>query len=211
MELVTRTQAQRETRRTLGSVVLANVTCGVLALSLDWSLSELLWIYWWQNIVIGAVNYRRMRGLKSFSTEGFTSNGKRVPETEEGKRSTANFFAFHYGGFHLGYLMFLFSEHSPAELTAISSMFLFVAIITFTYSHFWSFERNRTTEFAGKKPNLGTLMFYPYLRILPMHLLIVAGHLLGGSQLAGFIVLKTLADVGMQAVEDRLFLKQPKP
>ena len=44
-----------------------------------------------------------------------------------------------------------------------------------------------------------------------MHLLIVAGHLLGGSQLAGFIVLKTLADVGMQAVEDRLFLKQPKP
>lgn len=28
---------------------------------------------------------------------------------------------------------------------------------------------------------------------------------------AGFIVLKTLADVGMQAVEDRLFLKQPKP
>ena len=66
-------------------------------------------------------------------------------------------------------------------------------------------------KLAGKKPNLGTLMFYPYLRILPMHLLIAAGHLLGGSQLAGFIVLKTLADVGMQAVEDRLFLKQPKP
>ncbi len=34
------------------------------------------------------------------TTEGITHNGKRVPETEEGKKSTATFFAMRHNAFH---------------------------------------------------------------------------------------------------------------
>ena len=56
------------------------------------------------------------------------------------------------------------------------------------------------------RPNLGTLMFTPYLRVLPMHLSIIIGTALGGGVglMALFTVLKTASDVGMDAVDRRL-------
>ena len=51
-------------------------------------------------------------------------------------------------------------------------------------------------------------MFYPYARILPMHLLIVGGFFLadGGAQTAAvvlFLILKTGADTVMHYIEHR--------
>lgn len=195
-------------RSSIGGLIASNLVCAVLAYAQAWSLSELLWIYWWQNIVIGAVNVSRMRGLKEFSTEGFTSNGKRVPETEAGKRSTANFFVIHYGGFNAGYLAFLFAEHPFSGLSTVGIVSVLVALAAFTITHVGNYLRSRDTEFLGRKPNLGSLMFYPYLRIVPMHLFIVAGSFFGAGQLLGFIALKMAADVGMQMVEDHLFHRE---
>lgn len=48
-----------------------------------------------------------MMKLKKFSSVGLTSNGRPVPENKKGKRSTAFFFAVHFGFFHLGYLVFI--------------------------------------------------------------------------------------------------------
>ena len=56
------------------------------------------------------------------------------------------------------------------------------------------------------RPNLGTLMFTPYLRVLPMHLSILIGAALGGGTglLVLFTVLKTVSDIGMDAVDRRM-------
>jgi hypothetical protein len=194
---------------TLAGLVASNLICAVLAYLQAWSLHELLWIYWWQNIVIGFVNARRMLGLKSFSTEGFTSNGRQVPETEAGKRSTTTSFVIHYGIFHMAYLLYLVGERPLSQLPALGIAFVLAGMAAFTVAHVRAFARSQETEFAGRKPNLGTLMFYPYLRIVPMHLFIVAGSFWGAGQLLGFIALKVAADVAMQLVEDHLFHQQP--
>ena len=54
------------------------------------------------------------------------------------------------------------------------------------------------------KPNLGTLMFLPYLRILPMHLTIIFG-MIGGStfSILFFMSLKTAADVLLDKLDRR--------
>lgn len=63
-------------------------------------------------------------------------------------------------------------------------------------------------DFRDKKPNLGTLVFYPYLRIIPMHLTILWGTQMGGGAMLFFMLIKTVADAGMHIVEHNLF-RQP--
>ena len=82
--------------------------------------------------------------------------------------------------------------------------------LAFAGSHGFSFRHNRRTDFRQKKPNLGTLMFYPYLRIIPMHLTIVMGGAVFEGALLLFMVLKTLADCAMHMLEHHLFRKPDK-
>ena len=91
-------------------LLLANVATLAAALVFDWPAGWLLWPYWMQSVVIGWYARKRMLSLRNFSTSGFTSNNRAVPEDEAGKRSTANFFTLHYGFFHLGYFVFLCAQ-----------------------------------------------------------------------------------------------------
>jgi len=74
--------------------------------------------------------------------------------------------------------------------------------IGFGLDHVWPC-RERVALDRQATPNIGTLMFTPYLRILPMHLTIVLGALFINTA-AGMVlfgVLKALADLAMHFVE----------
>ena len=60
-----------------------------------------------QSVIVGWYARKRMLALDRSTTTGFTSNPQPVPEDDSGKRYAANFFALHYGAFHVAYLMFL--------------------------------------------------------------------------------------------------------
>lgn len=185
-------------------LLLANAATLGAALLLHWPASWLLWPYWLQSVVIGWYARQRMLGLDRFSTEGFTSNGRRVPEDDPAsKRSTANFFALHYGVFHLGYLLFLCKEHA---LHARWDWLVLVACGTsFVLSQRETYAVQHAADLRGR-PNLGTLMFTPYLRIVPMHLAILLGAKLGGgaAMLAGFTALKTVSDLLLDRIDRRM-------
>lgn len=184
----------------------SNLFAIVLALILKWDLSELMWIYWAQSVIIGFYQGCRMMSLERFSTEGFTSNGRPVPETPAGKRSTVVFFAIHYGFFHFVYSVFLFA-HEKLSLTKMGYIGLAASIVVFAVNHHYSFVANRKRD-SKRVPNLGKMMFFPYLRILPMHVTIIfgsrtvdAGGLSWGLLL--FLLLKTGSDVAMHMIEHR--------
>ena len=195
-------------RRSLAALFIlgANAMTLAMAIALDWTLGSLLWPYWAQSLVIGFFARRRILTLQRFSTEGFRINDQPVLPTPATKRTTANFFALHYGFFHLVYTVFLLVMAWPR---AQDLPWLAVALVSFMLSHERSFREHVARDLAGT-PNIGTLMFLPYARIVPMHVIIISGAVWGeGSQLglAAFATLKTVADLVMHTVEHRVLAK----
>ncbi|KAF1711358.1 hypothetical protein CSC70_05460 [Pseudoxanthomonas kalamensis DSM 18571] len=185
------------------NLILSNLLTLVLALILHWEPAWLVWPYWIQSVVIGWYARKRMLALDRFSTEGFTSNDRPVPEDERGKRSTATFFSLHYGLFHLAYLVFLCIQHpvaAPRDLTLLA-----LCGLSFVLAQRQTYQVQHAADLRGR-PNLGSLMFLPYIRILPMHLIILAGGAISGGTftLVAFTVLKTLADLGLDAADRRI-------
>jgi hypothetical protein len=204
-------------------ILVSNLLVIVLAVVEGWSLGSMMVIYWAQSVIIGIFHVFRMLLLRSFCTDGFTSNGQRVPENAKGKRSTAIFFAVHYGFFHLIYGIFLIAgaatgigEGAPAAPEPARGagwfdgpVWFVISILGFVAGHGYSFYQNVKADLANR-PNLGVMMFLPYARILPMHLTIILGGMVGASlgSMLLFSGLKTLADYLMHIVEHRVLQKK---
>ena len=187
--------------RSVTMLLLSNLLTIILAVLQQWDVHILMWIYCGQSIVIGYFNVHRILDLKEFSTENFRMNGRPVEPTRATQRSVATFFALHYGIFHLVYLGFLLAETEGAATFPLFTVLLCVAV--FYLNHRFSYHYNRELE-QDRVPNIGSLMFFPYVRIIPMHLTLIAGgSFLGGGMgpLLGFLLLKTLADVVMHIIE----------
>lgn len=192
----------------LWGIVFGNLLSVYLAFSQGWELSQIMWIYWGQSVAIGVINVVRMLRLKEFSTEGMKSNGQPVPETMAAKRGIAMFFAFHYGFFHFIYAIFLWEQQPLLALEATEALLMMLGVSAFIGGHSFSFRHNMAADFREKKPKLGTLMFYPYMRIIPMHMTILFGGMIQGVGVVIFMVLKMLADAGMHMVEHSLFQRK---
>jgi hypothetical protein len=189
----------------LFGVIFSNVLSIVLATVFKWDLGEILWVYWAQNVIIGISNFIRIMSLKEFTTRGLSSNGRPVPETQKAKRDTAFFFLIHYGFFHFVYAMFLL-DRSPLDFTDSENVaFLLVAVGGFALTHGYSFLHNKGADFRQKRPNLGAFLFYPYMRVVPMQLIILGASAVGPAATPIFMAMKTVADAGMHVAEHALF------
>jgi len=187
--------------RSVASLIGANLISIFLALKEGWNLQDLMIIYWAQSVIIGIFSAMRMLALENFTTVGMFQNGKPVPMTPKTKRSMAGFFAMHYGGFHFVYLVFILSNERNAFDGNL--FFLTLCVLVFLVNHYFSFTEYREQD-AIRTPNIGNIMFFPYLRIVPMHLTIILGGAFSGAgtgMLLFFLILKTLADVVMHRIE----------
>ena len=191
----------------LKALIASNAATLAIALFEGWSLAPLLLIYWVQNVVIGLFNVRRMLDLTSFTTDGLRMNGQPVDPVPRTKRNAASFFAAHYGAFHLAYLaVVLYAMSADETVTSFGLLGIFVGGVVFAINHWISYRENRELDSRGS-PNIGTLMFLPYARIAPMHLVALLGTAIAGPSrlaLVAFLGLKTLADAIMHIVEHRV-------
>lgn len=184
--------------RSLWVLIVVNLAVVALALVQHWSLPDLMLIYWCQSVIIGVSQAIRMASLREFSTDNLQMNEQDVDPTPATQRSVVGFFLLHYGFFHVGYLVFIFADAQPAV-----DWTLVLAAGAFAFHHFHSLAYNIEVDRRGC-PNIGTLMFTPYLRIIPMHLTIIFGGAIGiqsSGALLLFGLLKLGADVGMHLVE----------
>lgn len=189
-------------------LLFSNIATIFFAITENWNLSTIMWVYWFQSITIGFFNFIRILQLREFSTEGFKINGRPAQPTQGTKIFTAFFFLFHYGFFHFGYMMFLLTGTVTKAYgnapNFIELKYIFLTALLFFINHLFSYFYNRPKD--TKKQNIGSLMFYPYARIIPMHLTIIFGSSFGGA-LPLFLVLKTFADAIMHVVEHNVLRK----
>jgi hypothetical protein len=188
-------------------LILANVITMIFAVAQKWNVTDVMWVYWSQSVIIGLFTYRRIMDLRYFTTKGMKVNNVPVEPTEAAKRETARFFLLHYGFFHLVYFVFLWvlSTH----VSVFSAIGMVACAVSFLMNHWFSYNKNRESD-MNRTLNLGTIFMTPYLRIIPMHLTIIIGGMLviegemSVLALLLFLILKTFADVTMHIIEHRI-------
>ncbi|HEX7054686.1 MAG TPA: DUF6498-containing protein [Burkholderiales bacterium] len=110
------------------------------------------------------------------------------------------FFAAHCGLFHFVYFVFIVGGRG-----GLGSPFWYLLCgIAFAASHFASLRHTLEKDAAGR-PDVFTLMFLPYARVVPMHLMILTGMAFSSApNTMAFLLfgaLKTAADAVMHLVE----------
>ena len=182
-------------------LIATNVFVLIIAIATGWRLVDMMLVFWIQSVIIGISYLMRIASLDRFSTRNFQMNNKTVEPTPETRRQVAVFFAMHYGFFHLVYAVFLLSgEFGDPRL----GLDLLICAGAFAVNHFYSYRYHRELDEQGT-PNIGTLMFTPYARIVPMHLTIIIGSTMApGAGVLLFGTLKTFADAVMHQIEHRM-------
>lgn len=139
------------------------------------TVGEAMWIYWFQSVIIGAVNATRMLAARE-ARAGLAAD----------RISGALFFAAHYGLFHYAYFMFLSQYHARPN-----RLMLALNIAPFLIAQLSSLFRDPRAVVSGSR-DLFVMMLKPYLRIIPMHITILLGR---GLAPLFFVSSKTLADL----------------
>ena len=166
------------------------------------SIRTVIFIFWMQSVFIGIFNVIGMLTFTNRVSNSFTVNDS--PGNKPG--CAAAFFTFHYGMFHLIYFIFLvvtvMKEQSlDFQFLKISFWAIFAGCIM---QYIQDKKHNRTEPI-----NIGVMFFMPYVRIIPMHLIILVPAFFHISAPILFLALKTFADVIMHVVYRRYVFKAP--
>ncbi len=160
--------------------------------------TTLIWLYWCQSVMMGMFNFLDILTVRTVKLMPATE-AEQGPALFKTRVRTAFFFAFHYGFFHLVYLVFIpgLKPKSPVQWDFFKYFLIafFVGqLITFIQHKIW--QRKSGTS-------LGVLFITPYLRIVPMHLTILIPSFIGISNMGIFLILKAIADVLTYAITRR--------
>ncbi|QNA45545.1 DUF6498-containing protein [Lacibacter sediminis] len=152
--------------------------------------NTIIWIYWLQSVLIGLFNFFDLMSVKNPDSTSMSLNSQ--PVTKGSMGCAAWFFLLHYGFFHFVYAIFLLvGKHS-----GVNGKLLLITAGIFVIESTIQFIRKRNS-LQLEKVNVGKMFFTPYLRIVPMHLMILVPSFLGITASVLFLVLKTVADAGM--------------
>jgi hypothetical protein len=198
------------------ALVVANLIPLVGVLVLDWSVWNILVIYWLENGIVGVINVLKMSAATGEEASGLTLamtiNGQ--PATSVSKLGLIPFFVMHYGIFWLVHGIFVLTlpaflsiaSDTPMELGLGAVMFAAAGLaISHGLSFWWNFLRGG--EYRRTTPAM--LMFQPYRRLVALHLTIIFGALgvsFTGAPAAAVAILvgvKTLLDLGLHLAEHR--------
>ena len=162
--------------------------------------TSIIWLYWCQSVLIGVFNFFDMLTLKNVDVTNLTING-RPATARQAKGCLPVFFLFHYGIFHIVYLIFLLVDFKLSDTNftyvkwALGGVLLHQMIF---------FIQNKTT-YSAESRSIGTMFFTPYLRIVPMHLTILLPKFLGWTPAITFLILKTVFDVVGQLITTKYY------
>ncbi len=148
----------------------------------------IVWIYWFQSVIIGFFNFLELLTTKKENSD-LKMNNK--PGTNFTSGCAAWFFLFHFGMFHLVYSVFLLVQF---DVSLISKSVLLIGIATFFIESLIGFMRHKQAA-KTEKVSTGLLFFLPYVRIIPMHLMILLPAFFGVTPSLLFLLLKMGADL----------------
>jgi hypothetical protein len=152
--------------------------------------TTIVWVFWCQSVLIGAFNFIELLTTKNIDATGFTANNKPA-DPSQSRGCYSFFFLFHYQFFHIGYFIFLIVQLGAKS---IDSIFLKSALLALTVNMVITFIKHKQ-DYKNHPPKLAALFFMPYLRIVPMHMMILLPAFLNWQPALIFLILKAVFDV----------------
>ncbi len=170
----------------------------------DWNVFEIVSLYWFENVVIGAVNILKMLTATGDLTDIQTSHLKDPPEMPDYLRDPAGggiishgiklflipFFTIHYGMFCFVHGIFVFAllggrggrMMSGDPLSGMGRMASRISdsggiwfILAIIGSHLFSYAFNFIGKGEFRRTSAPALMVAPYGRIVVLHIAIILG------------------------------------
>ncbi|HEX2728861.1 MAG TPA: DUF6498-containing protein [Rubrobacteraceae bacterium] len=213
------------TRKTLAVLFLVGVNAIPLVgvIFYDWNLFSIMFLYWFENGIIGFFNvFKIARAGKPSAGTNLTINGR--PSNLSGAVFYVPFFIAHYGIFWVVHGVFVivlfglfggqpFGGVGPPEIMGGFRGFepggVAIAALSLFLSHGVSFYVNflGNEEYLNVSPD--EQMFQPYGRVIALHVTILGGGFLAGylgtplASLVLLIVLKTAIDIWAHLREHR--------
>ena len=166
----------------------------------------IVWVYWIQSVFIGLFNFIDLLTVKNPDPKSFSINDAPIDGSFKAKGCASLFFLFHYQFFHLAYGIFILIKVKGT----LDILFLQLSLLVIVFEGVLTLIRNKNIQ-KKLQVNYGQLFFLPYLRIIPMHLMILAPAVWGLSSAFIFLALKTLADVGMYLLTRNIYAKESIP
>lgn len=170
-------------------IIAGNVYCIWYYINHPNDFASIVWIYWFQSIIIGFFNFLDLLTIKNYDASDLKMNGK--PVTSDNKGCVAWFFLIHFGIFHFVYAVFLLVLFG---IQSIDKLVLILGVSVFLLESIMNYIRQKKLE-RDLQFNIGTLFFLPYLRIIPMHMMILLPAFFGWKPSLLFLVLKMGADL----------------
>lgn len=198
----------------------------------NWSVYEIVVLYWFENVVIGVVNVLK---ILTCSPNGDPAEEQKLPDYLRPSASTGMlqhlskiflvpFFSFHYGGFCFVHGIFVFALLGPQKATggdgdpfknmgdwfgsfADSNIKWFVlAIIA---SHLFSYFHNYIGKGEYRRMKPDDLMSAPYGRIVVLHIAIIFGGF-AVQAMGSSVGLLILLIIGKIIIDAKLHLRSHK-
>jgi hypothetical protein len=136
----------------------------------DFNLDDaitLIWIYLLQSMLLGLVHFFKLLFYR------FAPDDPSTSPSRGGQRFTAFFFLIHYGFFHVVYIVFVGTSGIKMELLAMAGLI-------YLLGQMLALVREVPQENNGRR-KAGEFMFRPYPRIIPIHIAIILGALIGSA------------------------------
>ena len=211
--------------------LLVAINLGLIAgvLLFDWSVFDIVFLYWAENLVIGVINVFKMIAASPDSAtdpvagDDLTRAGRiaRHGASWAAKLFLIPFFLVHYGGFCFGHGVFVFALFNEAgefgedlwsAIPALLTGGLGLSLALLAASHLYSFVTNYLIGGEYRRTSAGQLMMRPYGRIIALHVTIIIGGFLAMAfgdhllLLVVLVVLKTFVDLAMHGRERQKYL-----
>jgi hypothetical protein len=198
-------------------LILANLAPIFGVLFMGWQVFPLLFLFWMENVIIGAFNVLKMIVCSPNDKRQSVSKVFLIP-----------FFCMHYGVFttvHGVFVIFMFGMLGgfikPGDFTSgpfdvfgiIGKLQLWWSVLALAVSHAVSFALNYIGNGEYKKSNVVLLMLQPYGRVVILHITVLFGGflvMLLGSPVIGLILLislKTFIDIKAHLRQHRFATK----
>jgi Family of unknown function (DUF6498) len=105
------------------------------------SFATIVWIYWFQSVIIGFFNFLDLLTVRNYDSGEVTLNGNAAGGGDKG--CTAWFFLLHFGGFHLAYGVLLLVKHNILQVDQLVWM---LGVAAFFMESIFNFMKQKQLE-----------------------------------------------------------------